>query len=448
MASKILYLKLILKVLFIVLSSFGATYFFLKDQLDFSIYLSIILIIQTMLLIRFLNKTNRKIAYFFNAVKNEDSTIYFPEDINNKWLSELNKSLNRLNLLIQKIKIENKVQEQYYHSILKQASIGVLTINEKGHIIFANEMAKNFLSYEHLSHVSQLKKVDTNLYKLISDLKPFDQKLIQLPNEREIIELTVKGTPLFTENDKLLLVTIQNIHNELTDKEVDSWIRLISVLTHEIMNSIAPITSLSETLSAYYHNDKRSVEPKEVTEKNIFNTIKGLEIIKNQGDSLMDFVSSYRSLTGIPKPEKKPLLIHELFKKVQILVSQEEGFNQVSFKLEVEEKLQVFADENQLMQVLVNLTKNALQSLQKNVDGIIELTAALDSRRKIKICVIDNGPGVPSEIANQIFIPFFTTKDSGTGIGLSLSKHIMRLHGGTLNVTSIQHVKTAFVLTF
>lgn len=448
MASKTLYFRLMLKVLFIVCASFGLAFFYLKNQFDFSIYMGVLIAVQMALLIQFLNKTNRKIAYFFNAVENEDSTIYFPENIQNKSLTELNKSLNRVNLLIQKIKIENRTQEQYYHSILKQASIGVLTINEKGHIVFANTMAKTSLSYEHLTHVSQLKKVDVKLYKLISELQPFDQKLIQLSNEREVIELTIKGTPLVTSTEKLILVTIQNIHNELNDKEVDSWIRLISVLTHEIMNSIAPITSLSETLSEFYHKDNLDIQPKDITQKSISDTIKGLDIIKNQGDSLINFVSSYRSLTGIPNPEKELLAVQDLFEKVQILVSQEQGFDQVRFTMKTTNNLQVFADKNQLMQVLVNLTKNALQSLEGNTDGVIELMGENDDFGKIKIYVIDNGPGIPLDILDQIFVPFFTTKGTGTGIGLSLSKHILRLHGGSLNVTTLENERTAFVLSF
>jgi nitrogen fixation/metabolism regulation signal transduction histidine kinase len=410
--------------------------------------MGIIIIVQMVLLIHFLNKTNRKIAYFFNAVENEDSTIYFPENIQNKSLTELNKSLNRVNLLIQKIKIENKTQEQYYHSILKQAAIGVLTINDKGHVIFANTMAKTSLNYEYLTHVNQLKKVDLKLYKLISELQPFDQKLIQLSNEREIIELTIKGTPLVTSTEKLILVTIQNIHNELNDKELDSWIRLISVLTHEIMNSIAPMTSLSETLSGFYRKGNQDIQPKDITEKSISDTLKGLDVIKKQGDSLINFVSSYRSLTGIPNPEKQLLSVQELFEKVQILVSQEEGFDQVRFTMKTRNNLQVFADENQLMQVLVNLTKNALQSLKEKTDGVIELTGEKDDYGKIKIYVIDNGPGIPIEILDQIFVPFFTTKETGTGIGLSLSKHILRLHGGSLIVTTLENERTAFVLSF
>lgn len=448
MASKIVYFRLILKVFFIVCASVGFAFFYLKSLLDFSIYMSVIIAIQVVLLVQFLNKTNRKIAYFFNAVENEDSTIYFPENIQNKSLTELNKSLNRVNLLIQKIKIENKTQEQYYHSILKQASIGVLTINEKGHIVFANAMAKTALSYEHLTHVSQLKKIDVKLYKLISELQPFDQKLIQLSNEREVIELTIKGTPLVTSNEKLILVTIQNIHNELDDKEVDSWIRLISVLTHEIMNSIAPITSLSETLSGFYRKDNQDIQPRDITAKSISDTIKGLDIIKKQGDSLINFVSSYRSLTGIPNPEKQLFSVQELFEKVQILVSQEQGFDQVRFTMTTTTDLHVFADENQLMQVLVNLTKNALQSLKGNDEGVIELTGEKDAYGKIKIYVVDNGPGIPKEILDQIFVPFFTTKETGTGIGLSLSKHILRLHGGSLHVTTLQNERTAFALTF
>lgn len=449
MASKNLYISIIFRVVILTATSIIFSFFILKNQWDYAIYIGILIFIQTIIFVNFLNKVNRKIAYFFNAIQNEDSSVHFPEKINNKSIRELNKSLNRVNSLIQKVKIENLNQEQYYQTILENASIGIITLNEKGHIILANATAKKLLNYEHLTHIDQLKRVDQKLFTLISKLKPFEQKLIQLVNERESTELTIKASPIIIDGESLLLILIQNIRNELDSKEADSWMRLIQVLTHEIMNTIAPITSLSDTLSGYLKKEDRIISPSEIDNDTIENAVKGLEVINNQGNDLINFVSSYRSLTKIPIPDKKSILLSTLFEKVRILVSQEKGFNKIRFELKVSSKsLEVYADEKQLIQVLVNLTKNAIQSLNSTSNGRITIQGEKNNTGNIIISVNDNGSGITSDLLDQIFIPFFTTRDQGTGIGLSLSKQIMRVHGGTLKVKSTPNEKTVFILEF
>lgn len=449
MASKHLYYRIIIRVLCITLTALGVSYFSINNHLDYGIYIGIILCFQVAGLIKFLNKTNRKIAFFFEAVENNDSAIQFPIHTNNKSVKDLHKSLNRVNFLIQKIKIENKHQEKYYHSILEQAAIGLLTLNEKGHILLANKTVKTLLDYEQLTHIEQLKRVDKKLYSIVSQLKPFDQKLTSITNERETIQLTIRSKPIKVGNENLTLVIIQNINTELDEKETDAWVKLFRVLTHEIMNTIAPITSLSETLSTIYtKNNKESIQPSELNEKDIKRTIKGLDVIKEQGKDLTKFVESYRTLTKIPKPEKEIILIETLFNKIRILSSQENGFQNIKFEVSIKpNNLELYIDEKQIIQVLLNLVKNAIQSINKSKNkGLISLKAEKDEHSNIIVSVTDNGTGIPLEIQNQIFIPFFTTKEEGTGIGLSLSKYILKLHGGRLLMTSSSNISTTFCL--
>lgn len=449
MAVKNLYTIIIVRVLLITVTSIGFSYFLMKSQINYSLYFLLLIVIQVIFLIRFLNNTNRNIAYFFNSVENEDSTIHFPEKSGPKSVKELNKSINRVNKLIQKVKIQIQVQEKYYQTIIEHSTIGMMTINAKGHIILANSAIKKILNYENLTHLQQLKRVDVKLYQIISQLKPFDQRLILLPNERENVQLTIKASSLKLKEETILLVIIQNIHNELDDKEIDSWIRLVRVLSHEIMNAIAPITSLSETLSEYYRKEDRLILPEEIKSIDIENTVKGLNIIQSQGNDLMNFVSSYRSLTKMPIPEKKIISVQHLLEKIRILVSKEKGFDRVKFEIIIIPKnLEVYADEKQLDQVLVNLVKNALQSLNGDSNGVIQLLGEKDDPGKLIIKVTDNGPGVPPDLLDKIFIPFFTTRENGSGIGLSLSKHIMRIHGGSLKVESILSERTSFILRF
>jgi signal transduction histidine kinase len=306
------------------------------------------------------------------------------------------------------------------------------------------------LNYEQLTHIQQLKRIDEKLFALVSQLKPFDQKLTSITNERETIQLSIRSKPITVGNESLILIIIQNINNELDEKETEAWIKLFRVLTHEIMNSIAPITSLSQTLSAIYTNGNKVIKPSALNEKDIEKTIKGLNVIKEQGKDLTKFVESYRTLTKIPKPEKEIILVATLFNKIRILASQETGFQDIQFEVSVNYKgLEIYADEKQIIQVLLNLVKNAIQSINTtSSNGLIKLKAKKDENSHIIISVTDNGHGIPFEIHDQIFIPFFTTKDNGTGIGLSLSKHIMRLHGGAIQMQSIANKETTFSLRF
>ena len=252
MVSRHIYFQLVLRIVFISIAALGMAYFFFNGQYILSVLFLIALVIQTVYLIAYVNQTNRKIAYFFDAIKNEDFTLRFPEKLSVKSLEELNHSLNVLNEQIQNIHLKKQAQEQYYQEILKQANIGILTFNKKGHILFANPTVEKLLNHKPLNHIKQLNQVNENLYNLFADLKPFDRKLFQLTNERESRQLAIKCTSITAENESLLLVDIQDIHQELDEKETDSWVKLIRVLTHEIMNTITPITSITDSILKYF----------------------------------------------------------------------------------------------------------------------------------------------------------------------------------------------------
>jgi nitrogen fixation/metabolism regulation signal transduction histidine kinase len=283
----------------------------------------------------------------------------------------------------------------------------------------------------------------------LSELNPFERKLFQLTNERETVQLLIKSTEIVLNKEILKLVTIQDINNELDEKETDSWMKLIRVLTHEIMNTIAPISSISESILSYYKNESGIIPVSQIDENHIKNTVKGLEVIKNQGNDLMSFVQSYRSVLNIPIPDKKIIDVNKLLEKVKILAIQEPDFDTVSFQIKnTSESLKIFADEKQITQVLINLSKNAIQSLHKREGGVIELISGITTNNEKYIMVKDNGSGISKELIDQIFVPFFTTKPSGSGIGLSLSKQIMQIHGGRLKVHSVPFVETSFALVF
>lgn len=447
MVSRNIYLQLVVRVLLMTLTVVIATYFLFNKQYIAGGIGVIIMMFQTAGLINYVNQTNRKIAYFFDAIKNEDFTLRFPEKLSTKSLDELNHSLNMLNTMIQDIHIKKQAQEQYYQEILRQADIGIFTINSKGHILYANPTVQELLNYRPLNHVKQLNQVDKDLYALFADLKPFDNIIFKLGNERGKKELSLKCTPITIEEQKLLLVVAHDIHKELDEKETDSWVKLIRVLTHEIMNTITPITSISESILNYFKKDSNLEIPTHFSEQQIKNTAKGLQVIKEQGSDLMSFVQSYRTFLSIPEPDRELVPAKGLLEKITLLLHEQKEDSSITINNQIEPiGLEFYIDQKQLTQVLLNLGKNAKQSLEGIDDGYIDFTAGINAMNKKYIQVTDNGAGIPENLIDEIFVPFFTTKNTGTGIGLSLSKQIMRLHGGSINVSS--NKTTQFTLTF
>lgn len=452
MVSKNIYVELVIRIVCITITAMGMGFLYFDQQYILALMLLLLLVLQTSILIRYVNHTNRKIAYFFDAIKNEDFTLRFPEKLSVKSLEELNHSLNMLNAMIQDMHLKKQSQEHYYQEVIKQANIGILTFNSRGHILFANPKIEELFNYTPLNHIKQLAQVDEELYELFSVLKPFDRKLIKLTNEREKKQIAIKTTAIKLDKEELLLVVAQDIHQELDENETDSWVRLIRVLTHEIMNTITPITSISESILKYYKTENGLLPREDINEGLLQNTVKGLEVIKEQGGNLMEFVQSYRSILSMPAPDKIIIKAQHILEKVKLLMHQENQQTQVNFELMViPNDLELFIDEKQISQILINLVKNAFQSLEALDDqtkGMIKINAGINDQDKKYIQVCDNGAGIPPNIIDEIFVPFFTTKNSGTGIGLSLSKQIMHLHGGTIKVNSIPYEETSFVLYF
>ena len=446
MASKNFYLQIVIRTILLAASALAMGWLFFGGKLYVpGGLLAMVFIAQIAEIISYLNRTNRKIAFFFDAVRNDDSTLHFPVNTGNKSLDDLNESLNKLNELIKTIKFDLQEQEQYFKTILEQVSIGVITFNEHGNIFLSNSAAKHLLHREQLTHINQLMQVDNNLFSALKGLGPGDHKLVSFNSSSGTVQLSMKSTLFKTAGENLFLVAVQDIKSELETKELESWIKLIRVLTHEIMNSVAPITSLSETILGYYKNN----DGKMPSEKVIGNTIKGLEVINERGAGLISFVENYRKFTRIPPPEKKMVKVEQLFDNTITLVNMEAGNEKMSITREVDPPdLEVLADKKQISQVLINLIKNAMEALEVNQNGKITLTGKINSNGRPQITVADNGPGIPRELIDKIFIPFFTTRESGSGIGLSISRQIMLLHGSSLKIVSKPGEMTQAILEF
>jgi nitrogen fixation/metabolism regulation signal transduction histidine kinase len=382
-------------------------------------------------------------------VRNDDSNLSFSAETKNSALRELYHSMNRVNHQIQQLKIENRQQEQYFRTLLEHLAAGIITYNNKGFILHANSSAKKLLSIDVLTHLQQIERKDHKLFETINSIKPFERKLIAVTAETGEIQLSLKATSFKTNENELVILSIQDIKNELDEKEIESWMKLIRVLMHEIMNSITPITSLSESLSNIYSTGGKPVSPDRVSDKTIATTLQGLNVIKEQGKGLMSFVESYRKLTRVPEPEKKLFKVADLMHRVQILYNSLDKSDNIDLSvLLANPDLEIFADQNLISQVLINLLKNALEANESNDAGMIKIVASEGYNNHPDICVIDNGPGITEENIDEIFVPFFTTRQNGSGIGLSISRQIMKAHGGNLKVRSVPDKETVFCLSF
>jgi len=420
-----------------------------KQAIAFIILVLLVLVILVYNLFHYLSSTNRKIAYFLESVQNEDSSLSFPTNIDAKTLREIYQGLNKVNKQIQELRIEGNQQEQYFQTLLEHVATGIVSYNADGFVLHANTAARKMLGLDVFTHLNQLERVNHSLFQTIRNIAPTEQKLVSVNNERGMVQLLLKTTSFKAKDNELILLSIQDIRNELDEKELDSWMKLIRVLMHEIMNSIAPITSLSESLCNFFTVDGRTALPEELSESKIQATLRGLSVIKEQGNGLMLFVESYRKLTRLPKPDKKRFKVEDLISRVKVLYLSLENSDFVKLNVLIDPPgMEMVADENLISQVLLNLLKNALEATCKKPDSRIQILAHFSDNNRPEICVADNGPGIPEEIVEQIFVPFFTTRENGSGIGLSLSRQIMRLHGGSLQVRSIPGKETVFSLIF
>ncbi|MBT3382514.1 MAG: ATP-binding protein [Prolixibacteraceae bacterium] len=332
---------------------------------------------------------------------------------------------------------------------MEHAATGILTFDKNGFILHSNSLAKRLLSLDVLTHLNQLDKIDHKLFVSIKNIQPSEQGLVTFNNESGTIQLLIKASSFISEKKELMLLSVQDIKNELDEKELDSWRKLIRVMMHEIMNSITPITSLSESLARYFYTDGGIKSPSEINEKTIETTIRGLEVIREQGKGLISFVDSYRKLTRLPKPEKKHFLAKTLIENINILSGSFEYSESIEIRFEVNpEELEILADEKLISQVLINLVKNAFQANAENNNAKVKIWSGIGESGRPEIRVIDNGPGITEDVLEKIFIPFFTTKENGSGIGLSLSRQIMQMHGGSLKVISTPGKVTMAVLSF
>ncbi|MFC2117556.1 PAS domain-containing sensor histidine kinase [Bacteroidota bacterium] len=458
MILKSLYINLIIRVIVMGLTCLALGFcFYMTDLFFANINLLLFIVLQIALLIRYLNKINRDLKKFFISVRNEDSSlVFFPED-SNKPKDEFQNCLDEMNSVIRKIRIENEKQNQYFKNVVEHVGIGLLSYNESGKIELYNNAVLSLFQISSIKYISELDNFHENFSQILTDIKPGETQLVEIKSlynsdqdQYDILNLSIKASEFILMKKRLKLLSFQNIKRELEGKELESWQKLTRVLAHEIMNSVSPLTSLAKTILKYFKKDEKPKNPDEINTEIIDKTIDGLNIIEERGEGLLTFIGDYRSYASLPKPVIEQLTIVEIFQNIHKLLSEKiEAENILIVKDVFPDELKLVADKKFLEQMLINLINNSISVLKKkSEDKIIKLRASKGHENSVIIQVTDNGEGIAEELLDKIFIPFFTTKDKGSGIGLSLCRQIMHLHGGSISVVSDPGVETTFTLKF
>ncbi|MBC8594734.1 ATP-binding protein [Oscillospiraceae bacterium N12] len=379
-------------------------------------------------------KHTRQVLFMIAALENNDNAFRFPEDLGTTENRLINRALNRVSHILYNVKAETAQQEKYYELILDCINTGVLVLNDNGAVYQKNNEALRLLGLDVFTHIQQLSRIDKRLMETFSSCRADDKLQITFTNERETVHLSVRVSDITIRKEHLRILALNDINTELDEKEIDSWIRLIRVLTHEIMNSVTPITSLSDTLLSLAKTTDSEIRS-------------GLQTISATGKGLLSFVESYRRFTRIPTPEPSLFYVKAFIDRMTELARHQNPAGNISFHSEITPAdLILYADENLISQVVINLLKNATQAIGEQTDGQVFLRAWCNEDEEIMIEVKNNGPTISPEIAEHIFIPFFTTKEGGSGIGLSISRQIMRLSGGS--ITLLPGKETSFILRF
>lgn len=393
-------------------------------------------------LIHYVSLTNRQVSRFLSSIKHSDFSQSFVNRTVGSSFEELNKSFNEVIQKFLSTRGEKEENYRFVQTVIQHVGVGLVSFNTKGEVEFINNAAKRLFNINYLNNIYALNNISPGLAENLLNLKSGEKITIKMVSDNDITQLIVYVTEFKQRDQNYKLVSFQNIETELEEKEMEAWQKLIRVLTHEIMNSITPISSLAGTVNTILSNNQK------ITDDVVEDLKSAVTTIQKRSEGLIHFVDNYRTLTKVPKPDFRIFQIKELFRSIEKLMLPELNEKGIKFSMSVEPAtLEFTADPEQIEQVIINLIVNSVFVLQNNEYRVISLTAHMDERGKVFIRVTDNGPGIPEEAIDKIFIPFFSTKKNGSGVGLSLSRQIMRAHGGNIRVSS-KPGETIFTLRF
>ena len=427
-------LNIIIRILLIVGTAVWFGIEFHNDQKAYTKFLCVLLIvIQSIAIIHYLNKMNSEIVRFLQILNIDDSAYRFSSDLKGNF-SKLAKILNNTADLIINSRIEKEKQFQFLQFVIEQINIGLIAYSSNGDIQFVNSSFNRLLKIKKIKHINELKDLNIEFVNRLSSNQPKLTFQFKVIIEKEPIQLFVQKEQIKINQELINVVSVQNITAELDKKELDSWQKLIRVLTHEIMNSITPITNLTYSI-------QRSLKENKQKDQTISDAIEDIEIIEKRSKSLMQFVENYRKLTRVGKLNLKRSNINDIILNAVNIFK--EDFTRSDIKCELDLNTEVFidVDDKLIEQALINLLKNSIDASSTNIK-----ISMIQSDNQLILEISDNGKGIEEEKLEDVFIPFYTTKEKGTGIGLSFVKQIINLHKGIITVSSKLGTGTTFLI--
>jgi len=438
--------RLVLRVILMFIT-LTATSWLVLNNILFLLITVPLAIYQVIDLIRFQKKAQDEVSQFVESIHYRDFSRHFDVRKAPNELKPLRKGFNEINTTFKLISRERETQYHYLQKILELVDTGILSYEqETGETGWINEAFKNLIGVPYLKTIHSLEKREAALYQELVKLKPGDAKIITLTRNQQLVKILVTASMIRSDEKIYKLIAFQNVSEALDETESKAWQKLLNVMTHEIMNSVAPISSLADTM-------KNRLKSPEIANSHLSSQLEDLELgidtIKRRSEGLLKFTESYRSLNKITRLDLTKILVRNLFENLNSLMRP--SFEKKNIELEIilrDPTLAVEADLNLIEQVMINLLVNAVEAVKDRENPRITLAAEVHNNNKTLVKVIDNGMGMPPELLDKIFIPFFSTRKSGSGIGLSLCKQIMLLHKGNIQVQSTEGAGAAFILQF
>lgn len=452
------------RVVFICLSAIVLLFILTKTSFIATPFIVVLFIIaQIYSLIHYVQRTNREIARFFESIKYSDFSQSFRSTIKGSSFEELNGAFSNVLDEFRKARAEKEEHYRYLQIVVQHVGIGLIAFTQDGNVGLINTAAKKLLRINILKNITELSELSPSLVTTLREIKSGEKALTKIIVANELSQLSIYATEFKLRESHYTLVSLTNIQSELEEREMEAWQNLIRILTHEIMNSVTPIISLSSTASALLDSamypaktgDTRTnhdvrIQPSEQLDGDNLRDVRGaLHTILRRSEGLLHFVNDYRNLTRIPTPNFQTIKLMDLFGRIDKLFADRFHLRSIWYTFSAEPPdLELAADPDLIEQVLINMVLNSISSLSAAPSPMIKLFGKIDDRGGTMIQVIDNGHGIPVELQEKIFIPFFTTRKEGSGIGLSLARQIMRAHKGGISVHSIPGKETTFILRF
>lgn len=441
----------VLRVLLLTFSIF--LLFFLAEQTKYlvsAVIVGALVLGQLVSLVIFVERTNRKLSQFLQSIRHSDFASSFSDKGMGKSFEGLNSEFNEVIKEFKRNRAEKEEHFNYLQTVVQHVSIGIIAYTKNGKVDIINTALKKLLRINNLRFIKDLKKIKDDLPETLMGLKAGDKTLVKLFIQDELLQLMIYATEFRMRGEEYILISLQNIHAELEEKEIESWQKLIRVLTHEIMNSITPISSLASTVQEMLlENMDNQLKIKAVDQDDIQGVDSALRTIQSRSQGLLNFVEIYRNLTRIPKPNFRYFEVKELFERSADLMKPKLEKLSIQCKNRVfPDNLKITADPDLVDQVVINLMLNAIDAVKGTGSPEISIFSTQNDNGRVIIEVSDNGSGIKPDILDKIFMPFFTSKKTGSGIGLSLSRQIMSLHKGSISVKSKPNEGTTFTLTF